>query len=592
MIKLEKLEVKNFLSIGNDPVIIDFKTGLNIITGRNKDNGGDRTNGIGKSSIIDAIYYSWFGNTLRDLKKSEIINDITKKDCSITHEFSKDDVQYKIVRTLKSSTCQFFIDGKEVTRDSIANTEEYIKTTLQIDEASFRNCVIMSIGGTIPFMAQKKIDRKNYIEGIFDINIFSEISNQVRKESNKMKTDIEILISNISNKKTSIEKYQLASDSFDQNNKQQINELLKDLKINQDKLKNKKYNVDEKSIFFDAIKNFDEKINKVKEKNTEISDKQRKIDKQITQFEFEINNRNKIISKLIRGGECPVCFRSIDDNALEHLSVHENKLKTEISEYSEKIKKLNEGIVKCQNNLEKIGEMLTTLKTKRKENEKKLQEFNIIDSDIRHLTQEQKSLEGQIQKLKTSENGFKELLTTTEKELKELTTQYDELCVEQKVLNIVSLVYGDKGVKSYIVKKVLDVLNTKIAYYLSKMNINCNIVFDEFFGETITTKKGTIRSYSSFSSGERRSIDISIMFAFMDLQKLIGKFHIDTNFYDELIDSSLDEDGVDYVLDILREKIKSENKKIYLITHRKEAAKFAEGETIMLEKSNGITKRV
>jgi Fe-S cluster assembly ATPase SufC len=137
---------------------------------------------------------------------------------------------------------------------------------------------------------------------------------------------------------------------------------------------------------------------------------------------------------------------------------------------------------------------------------------------------------------------------------------------------------------------MLTLLNAKIEKYLLELDANCKLTFDEYFEEKIINEKGFECSYFNFSSGERRTIDISVMFAFMEIQKILGKFETNVEFYDELIDSSLDERGVECVLEILKERAKT--KGIYLITHRKEIDNIVSGEIVWLRKENGLTSRV
>jgi DNA repair exonuclease SbcCD ATPase subunit len=191
-INFKKITIKNFLSVGNVPVVIDFRTGLHIITGINKDKE-DRRNGVGKSTVADSIYFAVFGETLRDLKKEFIINNINKKTCEVTLEVEvvtpTSTEQIQIVRTLDPSKCFIFVNGEDKTRDSIANTNSFIMEKFDCTTEIFQNCVIMTLNNTIPFMAKKKQEKRKFIEDIFNLSIFGSMLAEAKNELNdKRKT--------------------------------------------------------------------------------------------------------------------------------------------------------------------------------------------------------------------------------------------------------------------------------------------------------------------------------------------------------------------------------------------------------------------
>ena len=159
-------------------------------------------------------------------------------------------------------------------------------------------------------------------------------------------------------------------------------------------------------------------------------------------------------------------------------------------------------------------------------------------------------------------------------------------------LDIIKFIVSEEGVKSYIVKKILQLFNSKLAHYLKKMDSNCICIFNEYFEEEIVDEKGKLCSYFNFSGAERKNIDLACLFAFMDIRRVQGDVAFNFSMYDELFDSSLDERGVELVIDILKERIEHHNECVMVISHRKESTKLATGEIIFLEKQNGVTTRV
>ncbi|NDF16283.1 hypothetical protein EB061_13365, partial [bacterium] len=194
-ISFNKISIKNFLSVGNQPVVVDFKKGIHIITGINKDKE-DRRNGVGKSTVADAIYFAVFGETLRDLKKENIINNINRKNCEIILDAtvsnldSKEEIQ--IIRTLEPSKCYVYVNGEDKTRDSISNTNLFIATKFNSNTEVFQNCVIMTINNVVPFMAKKKLEKRKFIEDIFNLGIFGEMLDILKADVNDNKKTFDL----------------------------------------------------------------------------------------------------------------------------------------------------------------------------------------------------------------------------------------------------------------------------------------------------------------------------------------------------------------------------------------------------------------
>jgi DNA repair exonuclease SbcCD ATPase subunit len=186
-VNFKKISIVNFLSIGHDPVTVEFNKGLHVITGSNKDKP-DRRNAIGKSTIADAIYFAIFGETLRELKKDLIPNNLTNGKTHVELDFELDSPkgknEYKVIRTLSPSKVLIFKDGVDKTRDSIKNTTTYISQVLSASPSIFQNCVIMTVNNAVPFMAKNKIEKRKFIEDIFGMEIFSVMLSALRNEYN------------------------------------------------------------------------------------------------------------------------------------------------------------------------------------------------------------------------------------------------------------------------------------------------------------------------------------------------------------------------------------------------------------------------
>ena len=187
IITFNTLKVKNFLSIGEVPIEIKFQKGLNLITGNNVDN--QTRNGVGKSSVIEAIFWCLFGNTIRDIKNDKIIHNQSKKGCEVELNFdvidSKNNKEtFTIKRYLGPSKIEIWNGDKNITLSTIPANDEYIKTLIRANEELFNNSVIMTANNTLPFMAQKKIDKRKFIEGVLNLSIFNEMLLKTRSDYN------------------------------------------------------------------------------------------------------------------------------------------------------------------------------------------------------------------------------------------------------------------------------------------------------------------------------------------------------------------------------------------------------------------------
>ena len=598
-VNFNTIKIKNFLSIGNEEVEIDFKQGLNIITGINKDKQ-DRRNGVGKSTIADAIHFAIFGETIRELSKDFIVNTINKKNTVVQLNFSVNEnneiKQYKIVRKLKPTKCYLFVDDVDLTESTIPNTNKKIKNIVSGSPEVFQNCVIMSLNTTLPFMAQRRVEKRKFIEGILNLEIFSEMLNRARSEYNDVQ-----------------KKYEHAHKDYDHSNniltllKEQKDNIVKSVIEQKEKILNR-ISVIEKEIEEnknkiepidkELVERTREKIIQINEKLEHISTKISDVKTNITRHDTEISFYQKHIDNIGTEKEvCPTCLHEITSNDREHIHLEKEKINKDIlnrKEDIESLKKQVNGLKKLKkSNLDvkdKINVYISNVKTTANNNKlaksyiKNLS--NDLDSNNNNLkTLQEKETSVEVQDL---ESKIKNKLI----EVEELEKNTNDIHNDLEVLNVVKYILSEEGVKSFIVKKILDVLNNRLAYYLQKMDANCLCSFNELFEEKIINEKGEDCSYFNFSGAERKNIDLAILFTFMDMRRLQGEVAYNIVIFDELLDSSLDEKGVELVLSLLNERVEEYKENIYIISHRKESAKAATGEVITLQKQNGITTRV
>lgn len=593
-INFNKLHIKNFLSVGEEPVEVRFQAGINVITGINKDKS-DRRNGVGKSTIADALYFAIFGNTIRDLKKENISNNITSGTTEVSIDFnileSGDDTNYVITRLLNPSKCYIYINGEDTTRDSITNTSRYISRLLSSTPDVFQNCIILTLNNTIPFMAQKKIEKRRFIEGILNLQVFSDMLSVVKGEYNDYIKELEVECTRYEEASNQLQSYidQQSEHALSvKNNVQKLQSRQQANTIEIEALREKTSCNITKSIseYKTNIKNNKEYLSKCLEKYEKavfnISESRAKTGQLRTALD-NIGTTDRI---------CPVCLRPVTEHDKEHIEVERKSLEQSIEDSST-------GTQKLVDKLTRITDLKQTISLQIRQDEEHankqlmdIREKDNLKNRINQLEDLNKQSDTDIKEAHKYKDTYIDLIRSSQEKLDNI--QKDITAVKSNInrLDIVKFVVSEEGVRSYIVKKILQLLNGKLSYYLQRMDANCVCVFNEYFEEQIIDEKGKICSYHNFSGAERKNIDLACLFAFMDIRRLLGTVSFNFSVYDELLDSSLDERGIELVLDILRERVEKFNECAMIISHRKESMSFATNDIIFLQKENGITTRI
>ena len=588
------IKIKNFLSIGDSVFELTFQNGINLITGENKDRGGK--NGVGKSTIADAIYWNLFGNTIRELKKDKVQHNKNNKECRVTLNFSveseKDTKNYEIIRILNPSKVEIHCDGSDITPSTILKSDELIKKIISANEEVFNNVVLMSSDNTLPFMAQKKVDKRKFIEGILQLNIFSEMLSKTRSDYNETKKQNDIECNNFINLQKNLE-------IFEQQSKAETEDKEKTLKNWEYTIECNLKTIEElKNKNFPEIKEIEDQVNKLETEkliklkqflkktnidNSENNSKKYTLIADIKNFKKE---KQKILDK---GNVCPTCNREYCKDDIETINskiveldgfietneIHLDEVNKKCSEIQDKIQTIEDGIDKVEVKIKELNKFKQLIVT----NKNKIHE---LENHNRLASYQIKELEDKKVISNTNIESYKKQIEEKETQLKKIKK---ELCILEDVKFIVS----EEGVKTFIVKKMIDVLNSRLNFYLNELNAPCKFVFDEFFEETIYNNNGNECSYYNFSGGERKRIDVAILFMFQDMLRLQSNTSFSLNIYDELFDSALDEVGVEKILTILKQKVEKHQESIYIISHKNNTRNTVDN-VILLEKVNGETK--
>jgi DNA repair exonuclease SbcCD ATPase subunit len=593
-VNFKKISITNFLSIGKEPVTIEFETGTNIITGVNKDMM-DRRNGVGKSTIADALYFAIFGTTMRELKKDLIINNYTNATCSVTLVFDVIDInninEYKVVRTLNPSKCFLFKNNEDVTRDSIVNTTQSICDLIDASPSIFKNCVIMTLSETVPFMAQSKIDKRKFIENIFNLQVFSKMLAHVREEHNEYKKKYEMELFKYNEISASIKKLQEQRNAIIRERLSKVAQLAERKLKSNDELASLQQQLDVlPATNYDQINETIQELEKCKNKCQE------KIDallQKIAVEEIQLKNLKEQHSNAGTNNDvCPTCLRVVDATDVNHIEAEKQKLTGVINELKQLLEVDKKDLTQQKTNKDSVKNFIS--KYNAKINQGKVDEArrNSINKEINLLQEWIKDVNADINQLNTTSTEVDAIIDDQANKSNAIADVVKEKLEQVNLLDTMKVIVSEEGVKAYITKKILQILNSKIQIYLKKIGFNCSCKFNEYFEEEIHNDRGKLCSYFNFSGAERKSIDLACLFAFIDVRRMQGNVSYNIMFYDELFDSSLDEKGVELAYQIIAERAKINNECAYIITHRKSSNFFATSNVIQLVKENGITKRV
>jgi DNA repair exonuclease SbcCD ATPase subunit len=586
------LRGQNFLSIGNDQISIDFQSGFNLITGKNIDNP-DRVNGIGKSSIAELFYYALFGKTIREIKKEFIINNVTKGKGAIELTFdvkTENDVQtYTIKRQVKPSSVTLLQGDVDITKDSIANTDKFICDLIGSNSIISRSCDMLSLSDNIPFMAKKPEEKRKFINDIFSLEIFGKMSNELKNLIRENKSDISI----------SNAKLEEMNNTLDTLNAQQadyetkIAEREKILEQRRADITNKIENV-QKSI--ESIEILD--VSEVSAELEKYHEAWRKLDGKIGQVGNNIAaketlrrlkaNDVKSVSTVDTTVKCDKCLQDIPHTHVEHLEKLKTQYTQELVEIEQEIEQSKtekqQYLTKKERIQVKVAELQDQIDTS-KLNRQKLESFQI------QIEQYQESLNN----LKLEElpkPNFEDNINNTEKRKEVESENLNLLKQKSQDFEVCKFVLSEEGVRSFVVKRLLSMMNASIQQYINDLGMSIRCKFDEYFDEKLSNDKGVEISYWNLSGGERRTVDLACAWAFKDLKRKISGVSSNVEFFDEYLDSTLDSTGIDKLIEQIKCRIDKYNLSVYVISHRVETNKHVTGEVVELFKENGVTRRI
>jgi len=546
MIIFKKIRFKNFLSTGDQFNEIDFlKASNTLIVG---------SNGAGKSTMLDALTFSLFGKSFRGINKPQLVNSVNEKDCLVEIEFDIGTTQYLVRRGIKPSVFEIYKDNILLDQQSSAvEQQKWIEqVVLKMNYKSFTQIVIIGSSNFVPFMQLSSANRREVIEDLLDIKIFSSMSSILKDKIKEYKQDVVSLNYKKDHFKNKIDMQNSFIEKLDSRNKEETEKILNKIELLKGKIKSYTKNIEEYQSNIDQLSEQSESLSKSSSKIRSLENLKLKLNEKINNLKREINFFGS-------NATCPTCTQDISESI---------KL--------EKISKNNEKKIELDNGLDQLDKLLSDESNKNEKFLKLLSEISeynkkisIANSELSNFQNLIIQFEKEIVDLNSENSNRNEEYKKLVKFKEELNEVFSEISEKNEEINYFEYCFSllkEGGAKSKIIKKYIPFINNQINKYLQMMDFYINFTLDEEFNETIKTPIHEDFTFSSFSEGERSRINLSLLFAWRELAKFKNSVNCNLIVFDEVFDSSLDGFGTDEFLKIIRYVIKDAN--IFVISHK------------------------
>jgi len=546
MILFETVRWKNFLSTGNQYTEIDFtKHHTNLIIG---------TNGAGKSTVLDALCFSLFGKPFRKINKPQLINSTNEKDCKVEVCLSVNNTDWKIIRGIKPNVFEIWRNGSLMNQFASAiDQQKWLEqNVIKMNYKSFTQIVILGSAGFTPFMQLTTNNRREVIEDLLDIKIFSAMNNLLRDKLRQQKEDVKILNLKKESLTDKVEMQENFICELEERGKQNIKDKENHIeKLLHEEMELMRSNgIIEEDIF--SLTKEIEGLDTAKAKLRKLGDLKGKISNKVS----TITKEHKFFTE---NTVCPTCGQGIEEDVrINRITDAQNKAKELQSGYKE----LEDAINKEEERERQfllLSKEITSLTHGISKNNTTIsgcqRQIRDLESEIQRTTDQLANRNIEDEKLES----FKDNLRTT----------YDELAQRKDTINYYDFSYSllkDGGVKSKIIKKYLPLINQQVNRYLQMMDFYINFTLDEEFNETVQSPIHEDFSYASFSEGEKMRIDLALLFTWREVARMKNSVNTNLLIMDEVFDSSLDGFGTDEFMKIIRFVIKDAN--IFVISHK------------------------
>lgn len=547
MVIFEKLRYKNILSTGDEFIEFDLdKIDLTLILGKN---------GGGKTTLIDALNFCLYGKPFRDINKDMLINSINGKKLLTEVEFRKGSDKYKCIRGIKPNVFEFYVNGILVPKDAkVVDYQKQVDKALSIGAKSFRSQVVLGSRTYVPFMRLKTEERRAVIEDLLDLEVFTTMNKVNRDNISDTEDELDAIDKELSKVAAKLELEKTRVSMVRGNMVESVDRLQRKI----DALgRQKDIEEDSRKALQDEL----EALEPLVTGHHETAEKYAKYRSAKTSIVSNIVSIDENIDFYRDNDRCSTCLQTIDKNFKAEI----------IGRETTKKEGLQERIAKAEVFLEELKTELTRIESV----ERKMNEYRtsiaVKNSTIRGLQIQIDACEREITELERSTDDFDDIEATITKwqtAYNEGAAAKNDRATHLEYLKAVALVLKDTGLKAKIIKQYIPIMNTLINKYLGIMGFNVAFEINETFTETIKSQFKEAYSYGSFSEGEKMRLDLAIMFAWRDVAKMRNTTATNLLIMDEVLDASLDQEGAEDFLSIVREMAKDTN--TIIISHKSE----------------------
>ena len=569
MITFKKIRYKNFLSSGNQFTEIDFQQHhTNLIIG---------TNGAGKSTMLDAICFSLFNKSFRKITKPQLVNATNERDCLVEIEFCVNNRDYLVRRGIKPNIFDIEVNGNPLHKeaDDRANQRILEESILKVNYRSFVQIVILGSSTFVPFMQLTTSNRREVIEDLLDIRIFSAMNSLIKDNIRTKKEQIKSLNIKRDNLKDKMQMQQEFIEELE--NRGHANIDANEVKI--DKL------LDEENTYMLSNEDLNYRMETLQEQMSDVTGAHEKLSK-LNNLKGKISQKVATITKeykfFIENTVCPTCTQDIKEEfRVNRISDAQNKAK-ELKKGYEDLEETIKFEQERERQFNTLSKEITKLTHGISQNNTRI---SLNQRQIRDLEHEIQTITNNLQNRNTENEKLEQFKDNLQKTIEYLSDKKQEIVHYDFAYSLLR----DDGVKTKIIKKYLPFINQQVNRYLQMMDFYINFKLDEEFGETIESPIHENFSYSSFSEGEKMRVDLALLFTWREVARLKNSVNTNLLIMDEVFDSSLDGFGTEEFLKIIRYVIKDAN--IFVISHKSDLHdKFQS--VIRFEKVKGFSRMV
>jgi len=546
MIVFKSIEWKNFLSTGNtaNKVLLN-KSSTTLIIGKN---------GEGKSTILDALCFALFGKPFRNINKGQLVNSINTKNCLVTIEFDINGREYKIIRGIKPHVFEIWINSVLVNQDAAVRDYQKVleQQILKLNYKTFTQVVILGSASFVPFMQLPTTQRREVIEDILDIKIFSTMNQLLKEKASETKDAIAKVENEISAAKTKVESQQAIIKTIAEAKTTAIENIRAKISANSAEILSSEIEI---STILQEINSLKASIND-KENVTEDIDKAKSIRSKLLQKIETCEHHTEFFSE---HAVCPSCSQDIAEEYKEGI----------IKDLNEKLLDNNSKIGELESILSSLNEKLYGITKVQSEITSKNIELSTRNSTITLLNKQVKEMQTEIESARNDTTNIdeekaklKDLAQDALNKINSKTTLQEHRNLEE----VASILLKDTGIKTAIIREYLPIMNKLINKYLNAMDTYIHFELDESFNEKIKSRFRDEFTYASFSEGEKMRIDLAILFTWRQVAKMKNSVNTNLLLLDEIFDSSLDTAGTDYFLNLMNQFGDKSN--IFVISHK------------------------